>query len=100
MIVSKVFLSDRIDDRYLAKIPTGLILAGPNIAAHGKLFEQLAARIMTEAASPVVILHSGQASNLKTVLKQLIKGATSQDHGDEEEEVLIKTTKVRRLLLQ
>lgn len=79
---------DRLHDSPPEKLPTGLILAGPNIAGHAKLFDQLAARVALENVGPVVILRSGHASNLKTVLKQLIKAATSQTQGLEEDDML------------
>ncbi|KAH8148178.1 uncharacterized protein LAJ45_07630 [Morchella importuna] len=73
------------------KIPTALILTGPNIASHTPLFEQLASRIRDEEKiGPVVILTSKDATNLKSILKKLIRDATQQDEGidDEEEEIV------------
>lgn len=73
------------------KIPTALILAGPNIASHTPLFEQLASHIRDEEKiGPVVILTSKDATNLKSILKKLIRDATQQDEGidDEEEEIV------------
>ena len=67
-----------LDCRYGGRIPTGLVLAGPSIASHGALFQQMAAQVKTETAAVVVILRSTNANNLKTVLKNLIKDATGQ----------------------
>jgi origin recognition complex subunit 3 len=60
------------------KIPTAFVVTGPNISSQGFLFDQLAARLKLEANGPVVVLRSGDASNLKSVLKILIRTATNQ----------------------
>lgn len=59
-------------------IPTALIVTGPNIASQDFLFHQLAGRLRTQTNGLVVVLRSGDASNLKTVLKKLIRDATNQ----------------------
>lgn len=89
--------SDGPDNSCPEKLSTGLILAGPNIAGHGKLFDQLAARVAVENVGPVVILRSGRAPNLKTVLKQLIKAATSQTQGFDEDDLLSDQIRVWQL---
>ena len=78
-----------IATRYDGKIPTAVILVGPNIASHGPLFDQLATRIQyDEKIGPVVELSSKDASNLKGVLKKLIRDATQEDQGlDDEDDV-------------
>ncbi|KAH0565082.1 hypothetical protein GP486_001522 [Trichoglossum hirsutum] len=79
------------EQRCYGKIPTGLILTGPGIASHGLLFEQLVTRIQAEDIGPAVVLTSGEASNLKTVLKKLIRKAAYQinvmDEDMQEDEV-------------
>lgn len=90
---------------YESKIPTALILAGPNIASHTPLFEQLASRIRDEdRTGPVVVLTSKDATNLKSTLKKLIKDATQQEEGmdDEDDEVTVgrKGTKLLNYDLQ
>jgi len=49
------------------------------------LFTQLAEGLKSYAHGPVVILRSGDASNLKTILKKIIRDATNQkeDDGDD-----------------
>lgn len=72
---------------YDGKVPTALILVGPNIASHGPLFSQLATRIQTDdQVGPVVVLSSKDATNLKGVLRKLIKDATQEDQGFDDEE--------------
>ena len=60
-------------------------MTGPNIASQGLLFEQLSERLKTEINGPVVTLRSGDASNLKACLKQLIRDAINQKVTDEDE---------------
>jgi origin recognition complex subunit 3 len=70
------------------RIPTGFIVTGPNIASQSLLFKQLSARLKAEINGPIVVLRSGDASNLKSVLKQLIRDATNQSPSEDNEEVL------------
>jgi origin recognition complex subunit 3 len=71
-----------------ARVPTGFIVTGPNISSHSLLFKQLSARLKTEINGPIVVLRSSDASNLKGVLKHLIRDATNQRPGDDDEEGL------------
>ncbi len=68
-------------------IPTALIVAGPSIASHGPFFERLGRRVRKDVNSSYVLLNSGECPNLKTLLKNLIKKATSrfEDEDDEDE---------------
>lgn len=59
-------------------------MTGPNIASQDLLFQQLSLRLKEEINGPVVTLRSGDASNLKAVLKQIIRDATNQRSEDEE----------------
>ncbi len=71
-----------------ARVPTGFIVTGPNISSHSLLFKQLSTRLKTEINGPTVILRSSDMSNLKAVLKQLIRDATNQRTGNDDEEGL------------
>lgn len=68
-------------------IPTGLVVAGPSIASHGPYFERLGRRIRSDTNSAYVLLNSGECPNLKTLLKNLIKKATSHLEEDDEDDV-------------
>ncbi|CAZ84501.1 unnamed protein product [Tuber melanosporum] len=97
------FVKDATPEKYEGKIPTALVLAGPNIASHELLFEQLAQRIRSQdRTGPVVVLTSKDATNLKTILRKLIRDATQQDEGvdDEEEDIVRKSTKLLNYDLQ
>jgi origin recognition complex subunit 3 len=50
------------------------------------LFNRLSERLKEEINGPVVTMRSGDASNLKAALKQLIRAATNQKSADDEEE--------------
>lgn len=67
------------------RVPAGFIVTGPNIASQSLLFKQLSERLKEEINGPIVTLRSGDASNLKAALKQLIRDATNQRSIDEEE---------------
>jgi origin recognition complex subunit 3 len=69
-------------------IPTGLVVAGPSIASHAPFFERLGRKIKTEADSTYVLLTSGESPNLKTLLKNLIKKATSRVSDDDDDDIV------------
>ncbi|EKG09208.1 Origin recognition complex subunit 3 [Macrophomina phaseolina MS6] len=73
-----------------SKIPTGLVVAGPSIASHAQFFDSLAQRTAVEAQSVFVALTSSECPNLKTLLKNLIRKATSADDGDGDEHVFTR----------
>jgi origin recognition complex subunit 3 len=73
---------------FAARVPTGFIVTGPNISSHSLLFKQLSTRLKTEINGPTVVLRSNDASNLKAVLKQLIRDVTNQRPGDGDEKGL------------
>jgi origin recognition complex subunit 3 len=79
-MASGVLIIHRSDD----KLPSAFIVTGPNISSQGLLFNQLSTRLKQEVDGPVIILRSGDAMNLKSVLKLLIRAATSQLSDDEE----------------
>ncbi len=60
-------------------------MTGPNISSQSPLFRQLSLRLRTEINGPAVVLRSSDASNLKAVLKQLIRDTITQSpSGDDE----------------
>ncbi|KAE9971384.1 hypothetical protein EG328_003140 [Venturia inaequalis] len=75
------------------KLPCGLILAGPSIAAHTTLFEQLAERVTDEASTTFALVTSTDAPNLKTVLKVIIKSATARKSVDDDEMELVSASR-------
>lgn len=100
------FVRSAQPEQHKGKIPTALVLTGPNIASHGPLFAQFRTRIWdVDRTGPVVILASKDAPTLKGTLKKLIKDATEQDRamdqegaGDEDDDELILGRKGAKLL--
>jgi origin recognition complex subunit 3 len=60
-------------------------VTGPNIASQELLFNQIAETLRAETRGLVVVLRSGDASNLKTLLKKVIREATNQKDDDDDE---------------
>jgi origin recognition complex subunit 3 len=54
-------------------IPTGYVLAGPDATYHRNFFEQLAGRVDGDTSSCFALLEASDASNLKALLKNLIR---------------------------
>ncbi|RYP06984.1 hypothetical protein DL764_002807 [Monosporascus ibericus] len=60
------------------KVPSAFIITGPNIASQELLFEQLSETLQTRAKTKAVRLRSGDASNLRALLKKIIHDATAR----------------------
>lgn len=86
-IVDFVSLSGSSPDEPKFAIPTGLVVAGPSIASHGPYFERLGRKVRSDTYSAYVLLTSGECPNLKTLLKNLIKKATSRVEDDDEDDL-------------
>ncbi|RDL36668.1 uncharacterized protein BP5553_06020 [Venustampulla echinocandica] len=66
------------------RLPACFIVTGPNIASQDLLFRQVSVRLKSDIDGPVVILRSGDAANLKAILKKLIRDATNQRSDDDD----------------
>ncbi|KAF2187801.1 hypothetical protein K469DRAFT_569244 [Zopfia rhizophila CBS 207.26] len=86
-IINFVSASAQTDYAEPVSIPTGLVIAGPSIASHGPFFERLGRKIKDETNSAYFLLNSGDSSNLKTFLKNLIKKAMSRVDADDEDDL-------------
>ena len=67
------------------KIPSAFIITGPNIASQDLLFDQLSEALQIRAKTVTVRLRSGDASNLKAVLKKIIHDVTASTADDEDD---------------
>ncbi|KAI0555359.1 origin recognition complex subunit 3 N-terminus-domain-containing protein [Xylaria curta] len=76
------FLQTAPDHTPKDKIPSAFIITGPNIASQDLLFEQLSETLQREAGAQVVRLRSGDASNLRAVLRKIIHDVVSRDSID------------------
>jgi origin recognition complex subunit 3 len=84
-IVNFVSVASQLE--HVLALPTGLVIAGPSIASHGPFFERLGRRIKDGTNSAYFVLTSGESPNLKTLLKNLIKKATSRVEDDDEDDL-------------
>lgn len=71
-------------------LPAGFIATGPNISSQELLFTQLLGRLRGQKKGPTVLLRSGDASNLKNILKQIIRDSTNQKDVVDDEEVNVQ----------
>jgi origin recognition complex subunit 3 len=71
------------------KLPSGMILAGPSIAAHATFFDQLSERVERDTSSRLVLINSTECPNLKTLLKSLIKKSTARKSLDGEDDEMV-----------
>jgi len=83
---SMVYTSDANRQRRTVLLPTGFIVTGPNISSQELLFNQLSSRLKQRVDGPTVLLRSGDSSNLKAALKQIIRDATNQKDSIDDEE--------------
>jgi origin recognition complex subunit 3 len=67
-----------------------LIVTGPNIASQELLFSQIAESLRSNAQRTVITLRSGDATNLKAVLKKLIRDATNQKEDEGEDAQIVQ----------
>ncbi|KAL7629340.1 Origin recognition complex subunit 3 [Parahypoxylon ruwenzoriense] len=65
------------------KIASAFIITGPNLASQDLLFEQLSETLQVQGDAKVVRLRSGDASNLKAVLRKIIHDVTARGVDDE-----------------
>lgn len=86
-IVDFVAASGSSPDGPKLAIPTGLVVAGPSIASHGPYFERLGRKIKSDTNNAYVLLTSGECSNLKTLLKNLVKKITSRVEDDDDDDL-------------
>lgn len=86
------FLDQSVAVDRTGRIPTGLILAGPNSALRNSIASQVSSRSDSTTRRIFISLSSGSGSNLKALLKSINQRATSRtiavDDEDELEEVL------------
>ncbi|KAK6540929.1 hypothetical protein TWF694_008313 [Orbilia ellipsospora] len=91
------FVGNATPELYAGKLPTGLILTGPNIAAHGILFDQIEARIQSvDKNGKVAILTSKDSTNFKNVLKRVIRLITEIESGLDDEDDIIEAKSGRK----
>lgn len=93
------FLQNAPDHTPQGKIPSAFIITGPNVASQDLLFEQLSETLHHEAGARVVRLRSGDASNLRAVLRKIIHVIASGASADGDELDLTTSKDVSSMIL-
>ncbi|KAF1932314.1 uncharacterized protein M421DRAFT_289162 [Didymella exigua CBS 183.55] len=86
-IVDFVATAESSTDEPKFAVPTGLVVAGPSIASHRPYFERLGRKIRADTNSAYIVLTAGECPNLKTLLKHLVKKATSRVEDEDEDDL-------------
>ncbi|KAM3419532.1 hypothetical protein BST61_g2873 [Cercospora zeina] len=91
------FLDESSAAESSTRIPTGLILAGPNSALRNSIASQLSGVNSNSATRRCFVsLSSGSGSSLKALLKAIIQKATSATSTDDDGDELEETTTSRK----
>ncbi|KAE8550305.1 hypothetical protein EYB25_006529 [Talaromyces marneffei] len=77
------FVKTASPEAYGGCIPTSLITIGSNVSALPRLLDILHRRLTTEKCGQVILLESGDAPNLKAVLKTIIRTAVTSTSGND-----------------
>ncbi|KAJ5313853.1 uncharacterized protein N7443_000737 [Penicillium atrosanguineum] len=64
-------------------IPTALVTVGSNVSSLSRLLSRLNDQLITSGEGGVVVLESGDAPNLKTSLKNIIRAAVTNTEGND-----------------
>ncbi|KAI0008029.1 origin recognition complex subunit 3 N-terminus-domain-containing protein [Xylariaceae sp. FL0662B] len=92
------FLEAAPDHAFNSKIPSAFIITGPSIASQDLLFEQLSETLQVRVNAKVVRLRSGDAPNIKAVLKKIIHDVTARENEDENDMELATSKDGRKYL--
>ncbi|KAL4888704.1 origin recognition complex subunit 3 N-terminus-domain-containing protein [Aspergillus ambiguus] len=77
------FIKSTSPQTYDGCIPTALITVGSNVSSLGRLLTRLNEQLISTGEGGVVALESGDAPNLKTTLKNIIRGAITNTEGND-----------------
>lgn len=67
---------------YECQIPCGMITLGSNISSVTGLLDRLRKRVQSDGIAQVAVLESGDAANLKNVLKFIIRTILADTEGE------------------
>lgn len=88
--------SDRVS-RYNGCIPTALVTVGSNVSSLTRLLSRLNEQLTSSGNGGVVVLESGDAPNLKTTLKNIIRAAVTNTEGNDGYQKFLTDRDVRAL---
>ncbi|BCR90809.1 putative origin recognition complex subunit 3 [Aspergillus chevalieri] len=77
------FVKESSAQVYDGCIPSALMTVGSNVSSLGRLLARLNERLITGGEGGVVVLESGDAPNIKTTLKNIIRGAVTNTEGND-----------------
>ncbi|EED16020.1 origin recognition complex subunit 3, putative [Talaromyces stipitatus ATCC 10500] len=77
------FVETASPDAYNGCIPTSLVTIGSNVSALPRLLDILHRRLISDKSGQVILLESGDAPNLKAVLKTIIRTAVTSTSGND-----------------
>ncbi|RAO72730.1 uncharacterized protein BHQ10_008742 [Talaromyces amestolkiae] len=77
------FVKTASPEAYAGCIPTSLVTIGSNVSALPRLLDILHRRLTSENSGQVILLESGDAPNLKAVLKTIIRTAVTSTSGND-----------------
>ena len=81
--------------RYNGCIPTALVTVGSNVSSLGRLLHRLHDKLTAAEVGGVVVLESGDAPNLKSALKNIIRAAITSTEGNDGYQSLLNGRDVR-----
>ncbi|KAH1366170.1 hypothetical protein KXX16_009264 [Aspergillus fumigatus] len=91
-------LRNLIGNRYKGCIPAALVTVGSNVSSLGRLLSRLNDQLSSTGEGGVVVLESGDAPNLKTTLKNIIRAAVTNTEGNDGYQKLLTDREGPRLL--
>lgn len=69
--------------RFDGCIPTALVTVGSNVSSLSRLLSRLNDQLKATNEGGVIVLESGDATNLKTALKNIIRAAVTNTEGND-----------------
>ncbi|KAM0102095.1 Origin recognition complex subunit 3 [Aspergillus fumigatus] len=82
-------------ETYKGCIPAALVTVGSNVSSLGRLLSRLNDQLSSTGEGGVVVLESGDAPNLKTTLKNIIRAAVTNTEGNDGYQKLLTDREVR-----
>ncbi|KAF7713905.1 Uncharacterized protein PECH_006761 [Penicillium ucsense] len=77
------FVRDNTPETCNGCIPTGLVTVGSNVSSLSRLLSRLNDQLLSNDEGGVVVLESGDAPNLKTTLKNVIRAVITNTEGND-----------------
>ncbi|RMJ22478.1 Origin recognition complex subunit [Aspergillus sp. HF37] len=92
------FVRTTSPETYNGCIPAALVTVGSNVSSLSRLLRRLNDRLISSEEGGVIVLESGDAPNLKTALKNIIRAAITNTEGNDGYQSLLNDRDGPRLL--